>query len=204
MVLSAQPPNRTPPKLLLASGSRYRQAQLQQIGVTFRAAPANVDESVKINETAAALACRLAREKALALLSSTDNNTLIIGSDQSAECRGRILGKPGSKENAVEQLSFCQNTIVTFHTALCVYPTGTDTALADCTTTTVKFRPLSSEQIEHYIEREQPLDCAGSFKCEGLGITLFEYIRSDDPSALIGLPLIRLTSFLMQLGFRLP
>ncbi|WP_075185197.1 Maf family protein [Teredinibacter haidensis] len=187
-------------RLILASGSRYRQQQLQQLNLPFQAISPDIDESHRINEAAESLALRLAESKARVLAQKITEHALIIGSDQTASCDGRLLGKPGTESGAIEQLSFCQGKTVIFYTALALLDTESKQMLADTVSTKVKFRPLSREQIARYIKKEQPLDCAGSFKCEGLGIALFESIDSNDPTALIGLPLIRLTTFLQQLG----
>jgi len=190
----------TEKRIILASSSPYRQQQLQQLGMRFTCISPDIDETALINEPPSQLAERLAIAKAKAVSTHENIRALFIGSDQTASCNGRLLGKPGNVTSAQEQLSHCQGNVVMFYTALALYDSDSKTTLADTTTTEVKFRSLTRQQINTYIEKEQPLDCAGSFKCEGLGISLFDYIRSDDPSALIGLPLIRLTSFLNQFG----
>ncbi|WP_045860013.1 Maf family protein [Teredinibacter purpureus] len=190
----------TEKRIILASSSPYRQQQLQQLGMHFTCISPDIDETALINEPPSQLAERLAIAKAKAVSTHENIRALFIGSDQTASCNGRLLGKPGNVTSAQEQLSHCQGNVVMFYTALALYDSDSKTTLADTTTTEVKFRSLTRQQINTYIEKEQPLDCAGSFKCEGLGISLFDYIRSDDPSALIGLPLIRLTSFLNQFG----
>lgn len=197
-----KPPNTSPPlqpPIILASGSPYRKAQIQQLQLSAKCIPAHIDESSRQGETAHTLALRLAQTKAKSVALDYPA-AIIIGCDQTASCEQRLLGKPGTNTKAEEQLVWCSGKSVHFHSAICAYSTVHKTILADVVTTEVKFRPLSKAQISDYVTREQPLDCAGSFKCEGLGIALFEYIRSDDPSALIGLPLIRLTDFLANFG----
>lgn len=191
-----------PPNITLASGSRYRQQQLTQLQLKFTASPTHIDEEALINEPACALAQRLAKAKAWAA-SANGIGGLIIGCDQTAECGGRVLGKPGTAENAQEQLRFCSGREVRFHSAICLLRTEDHFQQLQCIETHVQFRPLNNEQIARYIAREKPLDCAGSFKCEGLGIALFESITSEDPTALIGLPLIALTTMLTKAGIQL-
>lgn len=196
------PDNLTP--LILASGSRYRQQQLRQLGLAFTARPADIDEAPRPTETAEVTAVRLAEAKARAVEAAAPESAFIIGCDQTADCNGQRLGKPGSVDNAQRQLERCSGQQVIFHSALCVLEKSTGQTLTASIPTRVQFRPLSNRQIERYIALENPLDCAGSFKCEGLGIALFESIDSHDPSALVGLPLIQLTSFLLELGFEIP
>lgn len=185
--------------IILASGSPYRKIQMQQLQLPIKSIPAHIDETPRPGEAADSLALRLAQTKAQSV--ARDNPTaIIVGCDQTASCEKRLLGKPGTSAKAEEQLTWCSGKSVYFYSALCAYNAVNKTILADIVTTEVKFRPLSQAQISNYVRREQPLDCAGSFKCEGLGIVLFEHIRSDDPSALIGLPLIRLTDFLANFG----
>ena len=186
-------------RLILASSSAYRQQQLQQLQLNFECIPPSIDESPLPDEDAAALASRLAMNKGLAIASQIEGDATIIASDQTASCGTAILGKPGSEQRAIDQLQACSGRVVTFNTSLWVGNEG-GKGLSDTVTTQVTFRSLNEAEIKTYIKREQALDCAGSFKCEGLGISLFESIRSDDPSALIGLPLIRLTSFLKHFG----
>lgn len=188
----------TDKKLVLASGSTYRRAQLQQLGLAFTCRPVDINESVAPGETAREAALRLSTAKASAVVEP--GQILVIGSDQTAALDDKILGKPGTTDNAVNQLSACSGRQVTFYSGLCVLDTETSAVQQACIVTSVKFRKLTARQISHYISREQPLDCAGSFKCEGLGIALFESITSDDPSALIGLPLISLTKMLLAFG----
>ncbi len=189
-------------KLILASGSKYRRQQLEQLQLPFESMAPEIDESPRLTESAAELAARLAASKGRAVLKRCQPPLIIIASDQTASCGDLILGKPGSEAKAVAQLSACSGRTVVFHTALWLSD-GSKTALTDVIDTRVNFRPLTEQQIRTYIKKEQVLDCAGSFKCEGLGISLFESIHSDDPSALIGLPLIRLTTFLKHLGINI-
>lgn len=181
-------------KLVLASGSRYRAGQLSQLGLTFEIARPDIDESPLTGESPAATALRLSEAKARAIASRYPF-AWVIGSDQTADCAGEALGKPGSVSRACAQLERMSGKTVTFHSGLCLLGPDGQARLAS-TPTEVKFRKLGQTEIEAYIRKEQPLDCAGSFKVEGLGISLFESIRSDDPSALIGLPLISLCNML--------
>ncbi|MDB2448722.1 Maf family nucleotide pyrophosphatase [bacterium] len=187
--------------LLLASTSTYRAQRLASLGLNFEQAAPSCDETPKEHEPAKALALRLARTKASSLSMDFPNH-LIIGSDQTAATPdGQALSKPGTPERACAQLLACSGQTVVFHTAVALAGPITDTWLVD---TEVRFRDLNQAEIERYIEREQPLDCAGSFKVEALGITLFDWVRSDDPNALIGLPLITLSQRLRQAGYALP
>lgn len=193
------------PELVLASTSRYRADLLRRLGVAFRALAPQVDEAALPGETPAATAQRLAEAKAREVAARCPD-ALVIGSDQVAELDGVALGKPGSVERAQAQLAACSGRRVRFHTGLCLIDTrgGDLRAYRACDLTEVAFRPLSAAEIARYVESECPLDCAGSFKVEGLGITLFERIVNDDPSALIGLPLIALCRLLREAGFALP
>ena len=188
--------------LTLASTSPFRKELLQRLGITFLTAAPDVDESPLPNETATALVRRLSESKARTV--AANHQGLIIGSDQVATTGNNILGKPGTHERAFQQLHDLSGERVTFHTGLCLLNTETSEAQVDVIPFIVKFRALGDEQIERYLQQEQPYTCAGSFKSEGLGITLFEYMEGTDPTALIGLPLIRLTSMLAQSGIVLP
>jgi len=190
------------PAVTLASTSPFRKELLQRLGIPFTTAAPDVDESSRANESAEALVRRLSEAKARTI--APDHQGLIIGSDQVATTGSDLLGKPGTHERALEQLRCLSGKRVTFHTGLCLLDTGTDTMQVDVIPFSVKFRQLEDEQIERYLHRDQPYHCAGSFKSEGLGITLFEYMEGSDPTALIGLPLIRLTSMLRQSGIALP
>lgn len=186
----------------LASTSPFRKELLERLGIPFATATPGVDETPQASETATALVRRLSEDKARAMAASHPG--LIIGSDQVATTGNNILGKPGTHERAFEQLRQLAGNRVTFQTGLCLLNTGTDEAQVDIIPYVVKFRQLKDDQIERYLQQEQPYNCAGSFKSEGLGITLFEYMEGTDPTALIGLPLIRLTSMLAQAGVVLP
>ncbi|MET4693891.1 Maf family protein [Endozoicomonas lisbonensis] len=186
-------------KLLLASGSPYRKQLLERLGLEFSCQAPDIDETPMPGETADALSLRLSEAKARALAESYPDH-LIIASDQAAQLGQTILGKPGTHNRAIGQLLACSNQAVTFYTGLCLLNTRTAKQQLDCIPFTVHFRQLSREQIESYIKKEEPLDCAGSFKCEGLGITLFTKMSGDDPNSLTGLPLIRLTDMLLNEG----
>jgi len=198
---------KSPPELILASTSKYRRELLQRLGIPFVCVAPGVDEAVQPGERPAALVARLAREKAAAA-AAAHPDAWIVGSDQAAvrmdAADGEtILGKPGSASACIEQLRRCSGQTVTFLTAVAVLKQ--DAAPLEFTDTTrVMFRMLDEATIERYVAREMPLDCAGGFKSEGLGITLCESIVSIDPSALIGLPLIRLAATLRTAGFALP
>ena len=186
-------------ELLLASGSPYRKSLLERLNLPFRQASPNIDETARPDETAKKLALRLSLEKARAL-AADHPDTLVIASDQAASLNGKILGKPGTIAKAEQQLQQSSGQRVIFHTGLCLLNTSTGKHQLDCIDFAVQFRELTSEEIEFYIKEERPLDCAGSFKCEGLGITLFERMEGNDPNSLIGLPLIRLTDMLLNEG----
>jgi septum formation protein len=185
------------PILVLASTSPYRQQLLKQLGMDFSCVTPGVDEHRQTGEDSAQTAQRLALEKAAAVFAQYPD-AVVIGSDQVADLQGRSMGKPYSVEAAFAQLNTCSGQALMFYTGIAVVsPRGADVQVV---TTQVRFRKLSEQQIRTYIKKEAALDCAGSFKCEGLGISLFESIQSDDPTALIGLPLISLTHLLLQHG----
>ncbi|MGL6007552.1 Maf family protein [Aeromonas sobria] len=192
-----------PQNLTLASTSRYRKALLEKLGLPFDCAAPDVDERPLAEESAQALVTRLARAKAQAIADGRDHG-LIIGSDQVCVCDGRILGKPGTIDNAVAQLMAAQGRSVTFYTGLCVLDAATGQAHQLMEPFTVHFRTLDEAAIRRYVEAELPLDCAGSFKCEGMGIVLFKGLEGRDPNALIGLPLIGLIELLACHGIALP
>jgi septum formation protein len=200
---------KSPPQLILASTSKYRRELLLRLGIPFSCAAPNIDESAQAGERASELVKRLARQKALAV-AAAHPGAWIIGSDQVAvrvdDADGEtILGKPGSAPACIEQLRGCSGRTVTFMTAVAVLPSGLEgNAIEFTDSTRVMFRVLDDATIERYVSREMPLDCAGGFKSEALGITLFESIVSVDPTALIGLPLIRLAAALRTGGFALP
>ncbi|MGB1807924.1 MAG: Maf family protein, partial [Porticoccaceae bacterium] len=184
--------------LILASSSPYRKMLLQRLDIPFTCQAPDIDESPQPSEPPAALAQRLALEKAQTIASKFPG-AVVIGSDQVAEQSGQVLGKPGTHQRAVQQLQAQSGQTVLFHTGLALVqllPAGTEKQIQLVDTTAVSFRQLDDRQIERYLEREQPYDCAGSFKAEGLGISLFNAVSSQDPSSLIGLPLISLCSAL--------
>lgn len=193
----------TPRRIVLGSTSRYRAELLGRLGLDFEArAPGTIEHAVA-GEAPADRATRLAIAKA-ADAGAGLADALVIGSDQVAELDGLALDKPGSAQRAFEQLAACSGHIVNFHTALCVLDTRNGAHQTHLDLTRVHFRQLDAAEIKRYIDREQPLDCAGSFKCEGLGIALFEHIDTSDPTALIGLPLIALTRLLRDAGIAIP
>ena len=185
--------------LILASSSRYRQELLKRLGLPFTAISPDIDETPCSGEPPDQTASRLAGEKAQALVGKYPH-ALIIGSDQVAVLNDQRLGKPGDHGNAVKQLRVASGNTIYFYTALCVLDSGTGLSQHSIAVNEVKFRRLSDDQIERYLVTEQPYDCAGSAKSEGLGIALIEHIRGDDPNALIGLPLIQLVTALQAMG----
>ncbi|OOG47006.1 Maf family nucleotide pyrophosphatase [Rhodanobacter sp. C01] len=191
------------PRLVLGSTSRYRAELLRRLVVDFEQCAPGTDETALAGEAAVARALRLAIAKAEAAASER-HDALVIGSDQVAELDGRILDKPGTAEHAHAQLTASSGREVHFHTALCLLDTRHGRRYTHVDHTRVRFRELNAAEIMRYIEHEQPLDCAGSFKCEGLGISLFESIDNHDPTALIGLPLIALVRLLREAGMELP
>lgn len=192
-----------PTRIVLASTSVYRAELLRRLLTNFEQRSPDTDESLLAGEPPAMRAARLAQAKAAACMKGTDGE-LIIGSDQVAELEGVILRKPGTAEAAVAQLTASSGNRVSFHTALCLLDTRDGTSRQHVDHTIVQFRSLSRDEIERYIERENPLDCAGSFKGEGLGISLFDAIHGTDPTALIGLPLLALASMLRFAGLSVP
>lgn len=192
-----------PRALILASGSAYRRDLLTRLGVPFETLPPEVDETARPGESPAALARRLADEKCAAV-ASLRPGAVVIASDQLA-CRGNaVLGKPLTVANAEAQLRACSGAEVAFLTAVAIRVAADDTPRRHLDLTRVVFRHLTQSEIERYVKTEMPLDCAGSFKCEGLGISLFERILSVDPTALTGLPLIWTAAQLRAAGFALP
>lgn len=187
--------------LVLASTSRYRRELLARLTSNFRCVAPQVDETPHPGETPAALAQRLAAAKAQAVAAQTPG-AVVIGSDQVCDVDGRTFGKPGDAAGARTQLAACAGRAVQFHTAVCLIdargPAPQVSAALD--TTRVRLRALDAGEIARYVEREQPFDCAGSFKCESLGIALFESFETADPTALIGLPLIALCRLLREAG----
>lgn len=185
--------------LLLASSSQYRRELLARLGLAFEWANPDIDESPQPNESANALVTRLSKAKAEALISEFPQH-LIIGSDQVAVLGNKIIGKPHTYETAFAQLRAASGNQVIFKTGLCLLNAISGQSQVSVEEFTVHFRKLSDEQIHHYLTYEQPYDCAGSFKCEGLGIALFSKLSGDDPNTLIGLPLIRLVDMLKNVG----
>ena len=189
------------PRLVLGSTSAYRSALLERLGLPFESRAPAIDERALDGETALEMAARLAREKAQQVARQSDRaDAVVVAADQTAALGTTTLGKPGSFSVALEQLKSCQGRSVLFYTATTVLDCSSGAMWHDIDTTEVRFRNRSAEQLGRYLEREQPYDCAGGFKVEGLGITLFDSIETSDPTALIGLPLIWLTGVLADLG----
>ena len=191
------------PQIVLGSTSRYRAELLRRLIPDFEQCAPGVDEAPLADEAPVDRALRLAIAKARAAASGW-HDALVIGSDQVAELDDLVLDKPGTTEHAQAQLAASSGREVRFHTALCLLDTRDGRQQTHVDHTRVRFRELGAAEIARYVEREQPLDCAGSFKCEGLGISLFESIDNNDPSALIGLPLIALARLLREAGITLP
>ena len=190
-------------KLVLASTSAYRRELLQRFGLPFEVARPDIDESPLPGETPQATAERLAVEKARAVAGQFED-ALIIGSDQVAHMGDTRFGKPGTVERAIAQLQSMSGRTVVFHTALAVLNTRSGRVQLDAVPTEVRFRRLTDDEIVRYVNKERPLDCAGSAKSEGLGITLLDALAGDDPNALVGLPLIALARMLRNEGIALP
>ena len=189
--------------IVLASTSSYRSALLERLLLPFETADPHCDESRLPGEAAAELVLRLAEAKARSVETGRAE-ALVIGSDQVAALGDRVLTKPGTHERAAAQLSACSGREVIFHTGLCLYDRGGDRAWVEGVDYRVRFRRLEDAEIERYLQREQPYDCAGSIRSEGYAVTLFESLSGPDPSALIGLPLIRLSALLREAGIELP
>jgi septum formation protein len=188
--------------LVLASTSRYRRELLGRLGLPFVVAAPGTDETPLPGERPAATALRLAEAKARSV-GAAHPDALVIGSDQVADCEGEPIGKPGNRGGAIAMLLRLSGRTVVFHTGLALLDTRSGacaTALVDVTSS---FRDLTLDEIEHYLDREQPFDCAGAVKVETLGIVMFKAVVSDDPTALVGLPLIRLTDMLRDAGVQL-
>ncbi|MCC2657701.1 MAG: septum formation inhibitor Maf [Panacagrimonas sp.] len=188
--------------LILASTSRYRAELLTRLLLPFEAAAPNADETPMPAETAQKLAARLARAKAQSVAQQRPD-ACVIGSDQVASCMNRLLGKPGSRQAAAEQLSFMAGRTVLFATAVSLVHPELPRPLAELDLTLVKLRRIKAADIDRYLDAEPAFDCAGSFRAEGLGISLFEEIQSRDPTGLIGLPLIALARMLRKAGYPL-
>jgi len=193
----------TPRRLILGSSSAYRRALLERLGLPFSIISPDIDETPLANELPAATARRLAREKAKAVakqLPADQKNTLIIGSDQVAVVGNQVYGKPGNHQKAVAQLQSLSGKTVVFETALCLYDALNEQAHEELVSTEVEFRELSLAEIESYLKREPAYDCAGSAKSEALGIALLDRLSGNDPTALVGLPLIALCRLLRHAG----
>lgn len=192
--------------LILASSSPYRHALLSRLQVPFTWRAPEIDENLLPGEKPEELALRLSSSKAQALAEIVKKSTdtqLIIGSDQVASYRDRCINKPGNYATAFEQLKSFSGHSVNFYSGLCVLNSQSGQSIADTVTTQVLFRTLSDRDINTYLRREEPYDCAGSFKAEGLGIALFDAINSNDSTAIIGLPLIRLRQMLEHFDYRI-
>ena len=187
------------PRLILASTSRYRRELLQRLRMPFEVVSPDVDESPRPGEAPGALAARLALAKAEAV-AARQSDAVVIGSDQVAELDGETIGKPHTHDRAVAQLRAMSGRRVVFHTAVAVVRRERDFAQTLLAPVVVTFRVLTDAEIDHYLRAEQPYDCAGSAKCETLGIALLAAIDSDDPTALVGLPLIRTCALLREAG----
>jgi septum formation protein len=189
--------------LILASSSKYRKLLLSRFGIPFECFSPDIDESAAVSESPIDLVTRLAREKAQSV-SQFNRRAVVIGSDQVAVFKGRIIGKPGNHEAAAQQLSSFSGQVVEFLTAVSVQCLDRGFTELHIDTTRVHFRVLEAAEIERYLQAEQAYDCAGAFKAESLGIVLFERISSEDPTALIGLPLIHTAAMLRRAGLQLP
>jgi septum formation protein len=186
--------------IILASSSPFRRELLSRLNLDFSCNSPNIDETALSNETASDYVVRLGYEKALAVANNALPGSIIIGSDQCAVLDGNILGKPGHHANAMSQLKSMQGRSVIFHTGVCVFQVDSGNYESEEVLFEVKFRHLGDEQLNHYLLTEEPYQCAGSFKSEGYGIALFEGMSGTDPTALIGLPLIRLVTMLENAG----
>ncbi len=186
--------------IILGSTSPFRKALLERLHIKFECDSSNIDETSLENEQIQDMVVRLAIEKAKAI-AARHPDSLIIGSDQSAVLNGEKLSKPGNFENAFKQLSRASGQKITFQTGLCLLNTKTGHIQSSCVPYTVVFKKLTPTMIENYLHKEEPYNCAGSFKSEALGIALFEGFEGSDPNALIGLPLIELVNFLENEGF---
>lgn len=194
----------TAPAIILASSSRYRRELLQRLQLDFDCRSPDIDENAGDGESPWDLVRRLAEAKAVAIAGGCDEPALVIGSDQVAILDDEILGKPGTAEAAVQQLQHMRGCRIDFLTGLCVLNTDSASRRLDVVPYSIKFRQYSDAEIRRYLAAEQPFDCAGSFRSEALGITLAESMSGSDPTALIGLPLIRLCEMLRLEGIELP
>lgn len=189
-------------KLILASASPYRRQLLERLGLPFEVVAADLDETVHAGEPAQALVRRLAEAKAM-IVAEAHPQATVIGCDQVADCGGQILGKPGDMARAMAQLQAVQGRSVIFRSALAVL-TPEQAPMIEVIPTHVHFRSLDQVTLRRYLERDRPFDCAGAFRSEALGIALTDAITSDDPTALIGLPLIALSAMLRRAGWAIP
>ena len=189
----------TTPQLILASTSRYRAALMRRCGYQFDIEPAHVDEKALPAEPPEQLCTRLSAEKC-GVVADRHPHAIVVGSDQVGVCDGRVLTKPGSHEAAVDQLRFCTGKVAVFHTGLAVQWRARNEATVIEVPTYLQYRTLSQREIEAYVRLDNPVDCAGSFKIEEKGTLLFERVTSDDPTALIGLPMLSLHQMLSRFG----
>ena len=190
-------------KIILASSSPYRKELLKRLDITFTTVSPDVNERYFQDELISDYVLRLAKTKAESIVSKNDNS-LIIAADQALQCDKKILGKSGNYNKAKEQLIFMSNRSLTFYTGLCLINTETKIIEEDVVSFRVDFRKLTESEIKNYLVKEKPYDCAGSFKLEKLGISLLKKMNGDDPTALIGLPLIRLCKMLRNQGVNIP
>ena len=190
-------------KIILASSSPYRKELLKRLDITFTTISPEVNERYFQDELISDYVLRLAKTKAESIVPK-NNNSLIIAADQALQCNKKILGKPGNYNKAKEQLIFMSNRSLTFYTGLCLINTETKIIEEDVVSFRVDFRKLTESEIENYLVKEKPYDCVGSFKSEKLGISLLKKMNGDDPTALIGLPLIRLCKMLRNQGVDIP
>lgn len=182
-------------RIVLGSSSPFRKALLEKLDLSFDCDSPDIDETPLKNEHPKDMVARLAKQKADAI-ATRHPQSIIVASDQCATLDGKIIGKPGDHQTAVEQLTAASGRTVTFYTSLCVYNAGTNQYQEAVEPFYVYFRELSESQIDNYLKKEEPYNCAGSFKSEGLGISLFDRLEGDDPNTLIGLPLIQLIRML--------
>ena len=190
-------------KIILASSSPYRKELLKRLDIAFTTISPEVNERYFQDELISDYVLRLAKTKAESIVPK-NNNSLIIAADQALQCNKKILGKPGNYNKAKEQLIFMSNRSLTFYTGLCLINTETKIIEEDVVSFRVDFRKLTESEIENYLVKEKPYDCVGSFKSEKLGISLLKKMNGDDPTALIGLPLIRLCKMLRNQGVDIP
>jgi septum formation protein len=195
--------NPSAPTIVLASSSRYRRGLLDRFLDDFETLHPGVDETAADDEAPELLAARLARDKAEAV-SSRNRDALIIGADQVAVLEDKVIGKPGNHARAVEQLLAASGKKMQFLTAVCVLDPASRRRYEHIDRTTVRFRSFDLRQVESYLRHDEPYDCAGSFKIDGAGFVLFESVSTEDPTALVGLPMIWLAATLRELGHLLP